>query len=60
MSRGVNQYIFTFDNAYIVTVAGTTGTLEEFPHHTEGTAMWGKVELRHLAHVGKAEQVEKR
>ena len=59
MSRGVNQYIFTFDNAYIVTVAGTTGTLEEFPHHTEGTAMWGEVELRHLAHVGKAEQVEK-
>lgn len=58
-SRGVNQYIFTFDNAYIVTTAGTTGTLEEFPHHTEGTAMWGEVELRHLAHVGKAEQVEK-
>lgn len=58
-SRSVNQYIFTPDNAYIVTVAGTTGTLEEFPHHTEGTAMWGEVELRHLAHVGKAEQVEK-
>ena len=53
MSRSVNQYIFTFDNAYIVTVAGKTGTLEEFPHHTEGTAMWGEVELRHLAHVGK-------
>ena len=51
---GANNYIFTRDDYYIVSTAGTTGTIEEFPHgeHQEDV-LWGTVKLKWLAHVGK-------
>ena len=49
-----NNYIFTRDDYYIVSTAGTTGTIEEFPHgEHEENVLWGTAELKWLAHVGK-------
>ena len=48
-----NSYIFTRDDYYIVYNNGTTGTIEEFPHHSNGEFKWGSAVLRHLGHVGK-------
>ena len=52
--KGVGTYIFTYDEWYVVIGKGTTGTVEDFPHHSNGEfKLWGSAVLRHLGHVGK-------
>ena len=52
--KGEGTYIFTYDEWYVVTTKGTTGTVEQFPHHSNGEfKLWGSAVLRHLGHVGK-------
>lgn len=51
---GVNTYIFTRDDYYSVSTAGTTGTIEEFPYgEYKEDVLWGTAKLKWLAHVGK-------
>ena len=53
----VGTFIYTADNLYYVTVAGTSGTEE--PTHTSGTVTNGTAELRWIAPIARYEMQEK-
>lgn len=55
--RSVGNFIYTLDNLYYVTVAGTLGDVE--PTHTEGIAVNGTCELLWVAPIARYEMRNK-
>lgn len=56
-NKSVGAFIYTLDNLYYVTVAGTLGDVE--PTHTEGVAVNGTCELLWVSRIARYEMRNK-